>query len=220
MFGRNSARASSTWRQPGEPKRIMPRNLILKANFHIQFCCLRITYEINIKKINYNSWDKSTNISEGTNLKEEELRQQNGFPTKLCMIQTTITTSDGGDIQKTRKKATLIPDCYGTGTQSTSASCPASTGSSNPTTQPPRMSSTAPPALTTTRATSASKASVFEWAATESWAPRCRRTCAESVEATALNAQFRFPLIYFPHMPSLRCRCAHFGKESTETSAR
>ena len=95
MFGRNSARASSTWRQPGEPKRIMPRNLILKAIFHFHSCCLRITYEINIKNISYNSWAKSAKISEGTNLKEEELRQQNGFPTKLCMVQTTITTSDG-----------------------------------------------------------------------------------------------------------------------------
>jgi len=119
-------------------------------------------------------FSQCTVISEGTNLKEEELRQQNGFPTKLW-------------------------------TQSTSASCPASTGSSNPTTRPPRMSSTAPPVLTTTRATCASKASVFESAATGSWAPRCRRTCAESVEATALNAQFR---------------CAHCGKESTGTSAR
>ena len=35
-----------------------------------------------------------TVISEGTNLKEEELRQQNGFPTKLCMIQTKMTNSN------------------------------------------------------------------------------------------------------------------------------
>ena len=75
-----------------------------------------------------------------------ELRPQNGFPMKLCKPPRT----------QLKHKMQLKCHCW-SGTQSTSASCPASTGSSNRTTRPPRTSWTERRALTTTRATSASR---------------------------------------------------------------
>ena len=75
-----------------------------------------------------------------------ELRPQNGFPMKLCKPPRT----------QLKHKMQLKCHCW-SGTQSTSASCPASTGSSNRTTRPQRTSWTERRALTTTRATSASR---------------------------------------------------------------